>query len=117
MSLITKLKLGAAILAAALLAGLVFYAQSLAQERDRLSAEASALAAANQKLSRSLAAQYEALAQREAEATALKAETSRQREELLKIYAENEDAKAWAGVCLPGPVYELLRRGGALPAE
>ena len=98
------------VMAAALAAGAVwgFYTTSLKSQRDQLAAE---LAAANFQaaaLSRELEQNRLALERREIEKKRLAEEKAALADRLEKVYAHDENARAWADAPCPDGVLDCL---------
>ena len=109
MGLATKIKLGVAVAAVLIIAGLTLWAQALRADRARLGAELGQARTEVQSLKRETAANVAALAQRTAEQARLREETAAMKKELEALYEKDEEARAWAGGCLPGGLVDRLR--------
>ena len=117
MTIITRIKIAAAILVVVALAGWTVYALALQArlsntkgqleiERQQTAALVQDLAARDQEIEANRAA----LAKRELIATELAAQTEALRYELNELYLNNEPCAAWADSAVPGPVLDRLRK-------
>lgn len=109
MTVITKIRLAALILALAALAGLWHLAGRALAERDELAAELTRSRAERAALTKELTLGYQALSKREAEKERLADENSRLTRELNSIYTGDPAARAWADTVCPVNVLDRLR--------
>ncbi len=106
--MMSKIKVGAAFLAAALLLGWALHTGSLKHERDRLRVDLAKAQSAAADLAREIEAGRRALEQREAEKERLANENAALAAALNEVYANDPDAKAWADDSCPDGVLCLL---------
>ncbi|MDR2946340.1 MAG: hypothetical protein LBV79_06315 [Candidatus Adiutrix sp.] len=104
-----------------LLAAVIFivwgwYTAGLKSQRDKLSAELAVADRQSSALGRELRLSRQALEQREAERQQLAGEKAALLNTLQEVYADDENARAWAGTPCPDAVLECLR-SEALPAD
>lgn len=110
MTVISKIKIAAGVLAVLLLFGWLLYTNNLKHERDRLMLELSTSQSAATALAQELEANRLALEQREAEKERLANEKAALITMLNEVYANDEEARDWAAVPCPDGVLDCLLR-------
>lgn len=106
----TKCKLAAAALAAALIFGGGLYIKALRADLARLALATETARQESAGLSRELRLNWEALEQREEARARLAQEAADLKRQLEEIYQNDIEARNWAGGRLPDAVFERLRR-------
>ena len=109
MSVWTKIKIGAVILALLIMAGLCIYAAGLRSDRDRLARDLDAARQESAGMALELKANRLALADRAAEMERLANEYAALAATLEEVYRNDPEANAWADALCPVSVLDCLR--------